>query len=269
MQLLDAGNVLVQLCILVFLAQLFPNGTHLLAQIVVPLVLVHIDPGLVLDLGFQLQNLNLPAQHGNCHFQALGGVQLGQKGRLVLDVQAGILADGIRKEAVVIAGKHFQLNQLGRVLRVLRIGGVEAVGLPAQCLASGAAAAFQAGDRLHLTGQIRLCLPHFRNASPRKAGDQDPQIFILGLQHLLDLDNGTHGIQVSQLGVVHHDVLLGRQKEGLILLHRRLQRQGRLGPAHIEVDRLIRENGQPPQGQDRHIPGINHLAHCIFPPLWS
>ena len=136
MQRLNPGNVFLQLRILVLFSQLFPDGLYLLTQIVIPLVLVHVGPGFILDLAFQLQHFNFLAKHRNRHFQPFCRIELTEKSCLVLIVQSRILTDGIRQKSIVLTGQHFQLYHLGRVLRQLCISGIQRIGLPSQGLAS-------------------------------------------------------------------------------------------------------------------------------------
>ena len=136
MQRLNPGNIFLQLRILVLFSKLFPDGLYLLTQIVIPLVLVHVGPGFILDLAFQLQHFNFLAKHRNSHFQPFCRIELTEKSCLVLIVQSRILTDGIRQKSIVLTGQHFQLYHLGRVLRQLCISGIQRIGLPPQGLAS-------------------------------------------------------------------------------------------------------------------------------------
>ena len=54
---------------------------------------------------------------------------------------------------------------------------------------------------------------------------------------------------------------LRHQKQNLIILHGRLQSQDGFHPSNIKMNRLIRKNGEPPQGQHRHFSGVNGFVH--------
>ena len=266
---LDAGKVFIQLRILVTFAQLFPNGLDLLPQIVIPLVLVHVGPGPVVDLGFQFQDLNFLPQHGNGHFQTLIGVHLAKKCCFIINIQAGILPDGVGQEAIVIAGEHLHLDHLTGMLGDFRIGGVKGIGFTPHGLTFKRVRALPGGNRFHHAHEIGAGLLDLRDPATGQAGHKHPQIFILSLQNLLYLGNGADGIKVRKVGVVYHEVLLRNQKNGLVFLHGRLQGIDGFGPAYIKVDSLVRKNRQTPQGQNRHISGINHFAHWLSLLIWS
>ena len=51
---LDPRNVLIELFVFILFSQLLPDSTHLLSQIIVPLILIHAGPGLILNFSLQL-----------------------------------------------------------------------------------------------------------------------------------------------------------------------------------------------------------------------
>ena len=61
-QVLDSGGIAFTFVLVVLFSQLFPDDLHLLAQIVVPLILVENGFRLLLDLPFQPQHLHLPVE---------------------------------------------------------------------------------------------------------------------------------------------------------------------------------------------------------------
>ena len=64
----------------VFLAQLLADGLHLLAQIVVPLILVHALLGLILHLFFQREDVQLVVHQMIAAEQSLAGMELMRPG---------------------------------------------------------------------------------------------------------------------------------------------------------------------------------------------
>ena len=268
MEAFDFGDILIKILIVLPFSQFIPDDTHLIAQVVIPLILVDGGTGFILDLRLQLEHLDFPGQVSNGHFQPAGRIELQQQLGLLREIQAGILSHGIRHKAVLIAGHHTELNHLGRMLRELHISIIKGAGLPAQSLASGGIRLLRARNGLYHGREEGLGLPHFHDPGPGDTGDQHPQILIWGIQQLLDLDHRTHGIEVCQLGIIHQEILLGNQKQHLVLFHGSLQRKGRLGSAHVKVDRLLRENCQPAQGKHRHQACIANFRQGIIPPYW-
>ena len=255
----DAGGILVVLLFLVRLAQLFPDGAHLLTQVVIPLVLVDGGPGFVLNLGLQAQHLHLLGQVGDGHFQAAVGVELEQELGFFGIVQAGILGNAVSHKAALVAGQHPQLHHLSRMLRQFQIGIVQRAGLPAQCLGLGRIHLLRAGNGFHQCREEGLGLLQFRNSCPGHTGDQDPDVLLRCVEQLLDFHHGTHGTQIRQLGIIHQNVLLGHQKQNLILLHSCIQGHSRFGSAHVKVNGLLRVHGQAPQRKHRHYACISNF----------
>ena len=189
-------------------------------------------------------------------FQPPGGIQHTKELRLIREFNAGILGNAVGKEARVRACHHLQIHRLGRVLRHLQIQPIQGICLPPQGLRTNGVRLLLFRNRFNGAKQVRLRLRKLGNLSPADARHQHTQIFRLGLEHLLDLRHRTDGIQVGKLGIVHQQILLGHQKNRLVNLHRRFQRQNGLGAANIKVHRLVGEHRQAPQGQNGQLPGI-------------
>ena len=181
----------------VLLAQFLTDHPHLLPEIVFLLVFIQDRIGLGLDLSLQLQHFHLPVQQTAGLLQAADRVQLTQQLTLISKVDAGILSDGVGDEAGILAGHHPQHHGLGRMLQQLAVHAVEHITVPAQSLISGAVGTGLLFDRLHQTGKIVVLLVQLHNSGTAQAGDQSTQRVTLVLQHLLDLDHRTDGVQAA------------------------------------------------------------------------
>ena len=265
----DAGGILVVLLFLISLAQLLPDGAHLLPEVVVPLILVNGSSGLVLNFRFQLQHFQFFCQETHGHFQTAGCVELEQKLHLFTVVQAGILSDRIGNEAVFLAGNHPQLYHLGGMVGQLQIGIIKGAGLTAQCLPLGGIRLLRRGNGLHQRAEEGLRLLHLGDFGTGDAGNQHPQILIRGVEQLLDLDHRAHSAEVSQLRLIHQDVLLGHQQQNLVFFHGRFQSQGRFGSAHIKMNGLLGVDNQSAQRQHRHHACISNFRQRTIPPYWG
>ena len=71
----NAGGVAFALVFIVLFPQLLPDDLHLLAQIVIPLVLIQSGLGLLLNLRFYPEHFHLPLEQPQSRFQPPGGVQ--------------------------------------------------------------------------------------------------------------------------------------------------------------------------------------------------
>ena len=154
------------------------------------------------------------------------------------------------------------------MLRFLQIGSVKPVGFPAQGLGLGCVGGGSLRDGLHDAAEVGLGLLQNSNSSPAQARHQHPEVFPLRMQHLLHRRHGADGIQLLLCGVVVLQILLWDEKNGLIPLHGRFQRHGRLGASHVKMNGLPRKNRQSAQRQKRHLPGGQRFAHRILLSLW-
>ncbi len=121
-QLVDLGLGLVRL------AQLVLDGLELLAQEVLALALVHLRLDLVLDLGAQLQDLQLAVHEGGEAAKPLGYLHLLQQLLLVLGLEAHGGGDEVAegRGVVDVGRRHLELvGQVGHQLDDLGVYGDE------------------------------------------------------------------------------------------------------------------------------------------------
>ena len=267
MEILNALGVGIKFVLVVLFPKLLTDGLHLLAQEVVLLVLIDGGAGLLLNIPFQPEHFHLPAQKLDGSFQTADAVQLAEHFRLVREVNAGILGDGVGNEAAALAGQHPQLNGLGRMLAQLQIHAIQGIGLPAQRAGANGVRRLLHTRRFHNAGKVRLALRQLCDLAPADAGDQNPQILSLRFQHLLDLGDTADGIQVFQRRVVHQQILLRDQQQRLVALHGRFQRLYGLAAANFKMNGLFGENAQSPQSKDGHFPcknGFSQSSSLLF-----
>ena len=154
------------------------------------------------------------------------------------------------------------------MLRHLQIQPIQGIGLPAQGLGTDGVRLLLLGNGLNGAAKVRLRLGKLSNSAAADTGDQHPQIFRLVFQNLLDLYHRSHGVQVRKPGIIHQQVLLGHQKQRLVLLHGLFQGQNGLCPAYIKMDGLLRKNRQAPQREDGEFSGVQlFFFQRVSPPF--
>ncbi len=242
------SSVVLALVLVLPFSQFLPDDLHLLPEIIVPLVLIQYGLRFLLDPGFQPEDLYLLPQKFYGVFQAAGRVQLAQELCLIPEIDSGILRDGVRQEAVILACHHAQLNGLSGVLKHLQIQAVQGICLPAQGTETGAVLGPGNGNCLHDSTEIGLRLAQLRDFAPADASNQHLVALPLGFEDLFDLCHGSDSIKIPKLRVIHQQILLGNQKQGLILFHRFFQSPGGFAPSDFEMDNLLWEDCQPPKG---------------------
>ena len=245
------------------LAQFLADDLHLLPQIIIPLIPVDVGMGLLLNSGLQMEHLDLPTQQTQRAFQTAGGIELAQEFGLIRIVDTGILGNGIRQITGVAGGDHAQQNTLGRMLRQLHIGAVQGIGFPAHGMVPGGIRYLRLRNCLHVRLQKGFKSGQLPDPTPAQTGDQYPKGLPMGLEDLLDLHYHTNRIQLIQIRVIIHNVLLRHKENMLTAFHSVFQRLDGLHPAHIKVDCLVWEHRQAPQGHHRQSAGYDQFAHKI------
>ena len=266
LQCLNLLGICIEFIGVLAFAQFLTDHPHLLAQIVIPLILVDVGTGPLMNLRFHFQHFDLVTQELYRQLQPLHGIHHAKKFCFFLIVDAGILADGVGNETGIFAGEHFELNGLGRILSNLQIAGIEGIGLPAQSLGTDSITQLRIGDTDHNALQVRLLLGQVADSGPAQTGNQHPQVFPLGLQDLFDLGNGADGVKVLQFRIRVGNIPLGNQQNGLILFHGRFQSPDGLGTTNVKMNGLIREHRQASQSQNRHSPGKDRFSQGNLPP---
>ena len=267
LQGLNGLVVLLELLFIVALAQLGLDDPQLLPQIIVPLTLVDVLLDLLLNLGLQLEDIQLPAQQDHRQLQPLDRVELLQNLLLLGVVDRGILGDKIGDKGRVPGGQHRGQTVLGRAAGELQEVIVERLGLPDQ--------GFDLGGRLGI-GEVRhglhpaeeegLHLNALGNPSPVLALHKDAQGVPRQPENLLDHADGAHGVEAGEVRIVGLDVLLGHQENLLIVVaHGLLHGADRLFPPHVEVNGHAGKYVQSPQRQNRQPLGNQQFVHTIPP----
>ena len=269
MQLADLLAVAVCVVIVRVLAKLLTDHAHLLAQIIVPLILVHVLLNTVGDLVFEPQDIQLLRHQRDSLLQSLDRMQLPEQLLLVLIGKRRVLTDEIRRIACVLRGQqpkqrllHIPAGQLRELFKL-------AVRLTEQRLhAREAVIVGQLLELLHPPEEIGFALHDVQKLRAVLALDQNAHVFTRQAQHLLDDADRADGIQIVPLRMIRLNVLL-RHKEDLLILPERLfdGRHGRFA-AHIEMRQHLREHAKPAQRQHRQTDRTFKFAHKIAP-FWS
>ena len=227
-------------------------------------MLVNIGLGLFLNIRFQTEQLRLLPQQADSHFQTLHRVQLAQQCDPVSIIQAGILGDGIGNKATAFRSQHPQLDCLNRMLRHFQIAGIESIGFPTQSAAAQVLPYLRIRHSHHIAHQEGLCLTQFLDPGAADTGDKNPDSLIGRAKDLLDLGDRTDGVQIIRLGIIHRNILLGDQQDGLVSFHGFFQSQNRLCSADFKMDGLIRIHRQTPQSQNGQLAHKNLFAHRLL-----
>ena len=80
---------------------------------------------------------------------------------------------------------------------------------------------------------------------------QHPQRIPRQFQHLLHVRDGAHAADILHRGIVHIRVVLGGQKDALILHHRPFERLHGLFAPHVEVEHHVRKHHETTKRQHR------------------
>ena len=239
-------------------SQFLLDGTQLLVEVILTLLLVHVDAHLALDLLFQLHHLLLLGQHaqqvGGHLVQRAGlkqhlfgrhvgfhvaGHEVHQKHRVfdALDGEASLLGQ-VARTAYNLDGQIFdRLHQ-----------GIEFLGMRNL---------FCYGIRNHSGLQIRLSLGLLHHLEAAFALDDDGRVAIGHLQGLDDLSRRAHLIQVFHGRVFHIGIGLRNDANGLAFLIVFLHKLDGLVASHSDGDDNARIEHRVAQRQNRQF--LRHL----------
>ena len=268
---LDLLEVLIRLIVdVVPFAQLFGNGTLLLPEIVLPLVLVDLLLDLGVEFPLQGEDIDLPFQQRSQQLQALGNAVFIEQSLLLIGGEDHISADIIHQVHRVI-GEHGIgdqiLGHLGRQFTVSLIQILDGTHQGVH-LISGAGAQSTIGQFCDFRQEKGLEIGDLiRNGSTIQSFDHNAQLFVAGTHDLLDLRYNTHPIQIGKRRVLLLDILLSHNKNLSVVFHSMLDGTGRFFPGNIQIEDRLREHHHSAERQNRqanrqHISfGIRHKTH--------
>ena len=261
-ELLDLLAVFIDLRVLVVFAELAADDLELLTQIIIALALVDALLRLLLQLGLEAQDLQLPRKQPVRRFQTAHRRKLGQNAHFFLIVIGCRLRRHVGRRAGILFGQQMEHDVLHRALRQLRIFAEQLDGLPKQGLrARRNARCLLLGDRLDARHHARRRLQHLRGTGAVFALHQHTHGVAGDLQDLQDMGDRADLIEIAEAGIILLDLLLGHQKNVLVGVHRRLQRANGLLPPHIKVHGCLRKKDQPAHGEHRHPFRQNQFVH--------
>ncbi len=246
--------VKVQLLVGAFrLPQLLGDYLHLLPQIILPLVLIHLLPDLLLDVLLQAENLVFLLQQADDSLHPLHDAGFFQNLLLFLIVQLDVAGDIFRKIKGILRIHHVQ-DQLprhfGNQVAVLT---EEVLGRPHQRPAVGTAGDAQPGGViLHNAGKEGLGLGDGEEAGPVLSFHQHPEGLRLDADDLTGLRHHPHLIKLLLSRIIGRKVLLGHQEDFPVAVDGLVEGQHRFFPPHVKVENHIGEEHQPPKSQHRH-----------------
>ena len=250
----------------VLLAELGLDDLDLLAQVVFPLVLVHLGLDFVLNFVFEFEHLGLLAEQADDHSQAARDAELFEDVLLDAHLNADVLRDVVGEEAGVAALGHRQLHVGRNARRVVGVLG-EALLRRADkrlCAALGHAEHVIL-KRLDLGVDAALFVLRREELVRERtllALDEHADIVARQAKDLLHLADGADLIQVARRRVVGFQVTLRAQKERLTVFHRRFQRSDGQQASHIEVDDHIRERYKAAQRKHRQAAESRSILFC-------
>ena len=236
------------------LAQLLLDGLELLAEVVLPLALVHLATGVHGDLLLDLQQLDLPHEQLVDPLEAEARVSDLQDllGLLQLEVQVG--GHQVRQAARVVEVAGDDQDLLGQGLA------------QGHGLFQGLLDAAQEGVLLQVRGlQLRLSqglhpgleevlgLGEVLHPHPLKTLHQGPDATVRQLQDPHDQGGGAHLVEVRGLGVVHLHLLLREQQDHAVLHQGGVHGPDGLLPADAEGEDHIGVHHHVTEGQYRQL----------------
>ena len=236
------------------------DGPHLLPQIVVPLVLLHLVVDLVLNFLFKGQDLVLAIE------QVQGGLKAAHQGVLlqnslfVLVFEQKVRRDVLAQKGRVAAGKdgvHHILGHAGIELKIGLKGDFQAAH---QRFGVDAARLLKAPHRGLLYGDVEHLLAAFQRQQTGTVlpFHQHLHQIVGDTHHLLDLCHHAVAVQVGSGGLLHVHLALGDEENGAGVGHRPLNGGNALLPADLEMNDASREHHKPAQGNGRQ------MQHIVF-----
>ena len=254
------------------LPQLGGDGLHLLPQVIIPLVLVHLLLDPVVDLLLQGEDLVLALHRLGQQLQPLEGAGLLQNLLLGFHVQHDVAGHVFRYVDGIVVDQHIGNDLLGHLGGEVTVFFKQLLHRPHQGVVH------HRPDhpwplkghflRQHL--KVRVPGEDVHQPSPVQTVDQHPQGIILGFNDLADLRHHTYLIQIVGRRVVVTNVFLGHQEDPAVLGHHGIQREDRLFPPHIKVKDHIGEKHQTTKGKHGNFYRETLLVHrCITHHLTS
>ena len=236
---------------------LFPqfggNHLHLLPQIVVPLVLIHLLPHPVMDGLLQFEHRHLAIHQTQ---QRLGtGMDIGllQQLLLLFGAQFHLERDVIGQHAHILHSLHHARG----VRRALRGGGVlrillevaDELACQRHCFHRVAHAGFPIlANARHAHILLHL---HLLDVRAVHALCQNADIVARQPQHLTHLGDHTVVVQIVARGIFHLGVALRHQEDGLVMGQRLVERRNGAGATHIQMQHDFGKSHHSAQGQQR------------------
>ncbi len=253
------GPVVVQFLVAVLaLPQFLRDDLHLLPEIILPLVFVHLLPHPLLDALLQVEYLVLLLQQADDHLQAAGDAGFLQDALLDVIIDVDVGGDVLRKVEGVGGIHHAEHQFLGHLGGQVAVVPEQVLGRPHQGVALGPVGHPGPGGVVHhQPGQEGLLLGDGHQLGPVLALHQHPQRLRLDPDDLADLRHHPHLVQLGLVRVVVLEVPLGHQEYLAAAADGLVQGHHRLFPPHVEVEYHVGEQNQPPQGQHRHL--LRHL----------
>ncbi len=262
--------------LLVALAELLLDGAHLLAQEVLTLPLVDLAAHVALDLGAQLEHVELAREDADQHAHALLDVALLEQGLLIRGLDAHRAGDeeGERPGVVDVGGRHLELfGQVGHQRDDLAEHAQQA-GAQGVDLFALVDDVLDLGD---LGRQIRLLLHVLVDVHALQPLDEDAHGAVGQLDHLVGQTHRADGVQ--KLGARHLDlgVLAGDEQEQPIAGEHVVDELDGALLTDGERDHGVGEDHRVAQRQHRQRAryllrrvdlDVLRLAHSSPPPVW-
>jgi hypothetical protein len=221
------------------LAQFLLDGFHLLIEVVLALILLHLRFHAPADLLLDLQDVDLAFQLRQHVLQARPRLRDFQHLLLVFELEVQMRGNGVGQTSRrVHAGQRRQ--QLGRHLLVeldVLLEGRDRGAHHRIDLAAGLR--LIGGQRLEVGGEERLIVPEPYQARALRALDQHLHRAVGQLQQLQDAGQRAGFIEIIDARLVGIGMLLRHQQDALAVLHRGRQRAHRLLAAHEQRNRHV------------------------------
>ena len=247
---LDLLFHLVQVGVLVALAEFLLDRLDLLVEVVLALALLHLPLDAAADALLDLQDVDLAFEQAQQMLEALGDGAHLEDLLLLLELQRKVGGDRVGEPAAVVDPGH-RGQDLGRDLLVELDVLVELGEQRAAHRLDLVRLAGIAGQRRRLRGQELAFVDDAHDRRAVRALDQHLDGAVGQLQHLQHRGHAADRIEVLGARVVLRRRLLRDEQDVLARVHRDVERLDRLRAPDEQRDHHVRKHDDVPQRQQR------------------
>ncbi len=247
---LDLLLHLLEVGVLVALAQFLLDGLDLLVQVVLALALLHLALDAAADALLDLQDVDLALDDAEEVLEPLADLAHLEDLLLLFELKRKVRGDGIGQTAAIVDARH-RREDLRRDLLVELDVLVELREQRTAHRLDLVGAARIARQRNRLGDEVFAAVGDARDARTLRALDQHLHGAVGQLQHLQDGRDAADLVEVGRTRVVLRRLLLGDEQDVLAGVHRHVERLDRLGTSDEQRDDHVRKHDDVAQRQQR------------------